>query len=219
MPPRVKSIILISLPMVLAILASLIVQATVLSNPDLVAKWLSSFGPFLFLIYAMVQASTIIIAPIGGLFMLIALIAVIGPLKAMILFYLVSTPSFIVNFYIGRKYGRPLVEKIIGKAAMKTVDHYASDAGVVTIIIFKVFQGGIFDYLSYAIGLTKIPARVFHLVNILGGIPATIVSYYILISFKNFTTSIIVLIIAAYLFGGLAILINHLIKRHHLKVN
>ena len=68
--------------------------------------------------------------------------------------------------------------------------------------------------MSYAIGLTKVPFKTFAIVNIIGGIPGTLVSYYILTRFDNLTVSVVVLIATAYILGILAIFLNHQIKRH-----
>lgn len=215
MSPRLKSIILAATPITLTIIASLILQATVLSKPEKIASILASFGPFVILGYVIFQALAIIIAPIGGFAALIAVIALFGPFIGLILSYMVSTPTFLLNFYLARRYGRPIVEKIVGRAGLKTMDHYAQDAGTFTLIILKIFQGGIFDYVSYAAGLTQIPFKTFFIVNLLGGIPGSFVSYYILTKFSsNFTQSIIILLAVAYIFAGVAIAINHIIRKH-----
>lgn len=212
---KIRLLILAAIPIILVIGSSLALQFTVLSQPEKIASILASFGPYVVLAYVIFQAIAIIIAPIGGFPVLVAVIALFGPFIGLVLSYLVSTPTFLLNFYIARRYGRPIVEKIVGKAALKTMDHYAQDAGTFTLIILKVFQGGIFDYVSYAAGLTQIPFKSFFIINFLGGIPGAFVAYYILTKFSsNFTQSIIILLVVAYLFAGVAILINHLVKKH-----
>ncbi len=214
MDKKVKSLLLLTLPIILAILISIALQYTFLTQPDKVTAWLSQFGPFVILVYIIVQSITIIIAPLGGFFLQVALIALYKPAIALTLVYLVVTPLYMVNFYIARRFGRPLVAKIVGKNALAQIDRLAKNAGVLTLVILKVFQGGIFDYLSYAIGLTQIPFKTFAIVNIVGGIPGTLVSYYILTRFSNLTEGIIVLIATAYILGIFALLINHQIKKH-----
>lgn len=211
---KLRSILLLALPIGLAILVSVVLQYTVLTQPDKITSWLSQFGPFIIFIYAVLQSITIIIAPIGGGFLQIAMIALFKPVFALTVIYVVVTPLYMVNFYIARRYGRPLVSKIVGNQALEKIDHLAKDAGIITLVILKVFNIGIFDYLSYAIGLTQIPFKTFALVNFLGGIPAVLVSYFILTRFDNLTVGILTLVVVAYILGISAIYLNHQIKKH-----
>jgi len=190
-------------------------QITVLSNPEKFTTWLSQFGPFVLVIYILIQSLSVIIAPIGGFFIQVALIALFPTWIAFIILYLTVTPLYTINFFIARKYGRPIVKHIIGKKALDRVDHLAKDLGLSSLIILKIFQGMYFDYISYAVGLTQIKTKTFIIVNILGGIPATFISYFVVTRFSNFTLGMIAWVIVAYLLLGLSILINHQIKKHN----
>lgn len=207
-------ILLIGAPLAFLVIFSLILQVTVLSNPEKFTSWLSDFGPFVILVYVILQAVTVIIAPIGGGSLQIAMIALFKPAIALTIIYLVVTPLYLVNFYIARKYGRPLVARIVGKKALNQIDHLAKDAGVITLIVLKVFNVGIFDYLSYAIGLTQFSFKTFAIVNFLGGIPSVFVSYYILTRFDNLIIGVLVLMIIAYVLGMSVIYLNHQVKKH-----
>lgn len=204
-----RSAIIVSLPIIVAILISFILQLSVVSNPEKFASWLSSFGPFLFIIYALIQIASIVIAPIGGTFIQYALIALIGPLKALSLIYLIATPTYVVNFFLARRYGRPLVKKVVGEKGLAKIDHYAKDAGVSMLIILKVLQGGYFDYISYAAGLTTISFHDFILINIFGGIPGTILAYVIFSKAPNFFSSVILLQIVAAILIALSLFLTY----------
>ena len=212
---KAKSILLLTTPIVTAFVLSMILQITILSNPDAFTTWLSSFGPFVILMYAILQLITIIIGPIGGLFMYIAVLAIFKPFWGLVLIYLVTTPTYLVNFYLARRFGRPLVEKIIGKHSMKKVDEYAEDAGNITLLLLRIFQSGLFDYISYGAGLTKVRFRDFIWINFLGGIPASLISYFILTRFDNFTVSIIALLATSYVLIGISIALRIYLKKHH----
>lgn len=213
MNQKTKSIILLSLPVALAIVISLVLQFTILTKQEAVASWLSQFGPYLIVAYIIVQSITIIIAPIGGLFLQVALFGLFDPGFSIMLIYLTTTPLYFINFFLARKYGRPLVERIVGKIALDKIDNLAEDAGILTLVILKVFQGGLFDYLSYAYGLTKVPFKTFLLVNIFGGIPSAFISYLIIKKSSSLTSGIITLMIVAYLLGGISIYLNHQIRK------
>lgn len=214
MSTKLKSVLLITIPIILAFTLSLILQFTVLAQPEKFTNWLSSFGPFVILIYAILQPVTIIIAPIGGFFMYIAVIAIFKPFWGLVLVYCVTTPSYIVNFYLAKRYGRPIVEKLIGKKGMSEVDKYTDQAGLPTLIFLRIFQAGLFDYISYGAGLTDISLKKFVIVNILGGIPASLVSYFILTRFSNFTLSIIALTLTSYVLILISVLVNYYRRKH-----
>lgn len=214
MPTKLKYILTLGIPIGLTIILSVVLQITILKDQQAITSWMGEFGPFILLVYIILQIITIIIAPIGGFFLQIALLSLFDPAFAWALIYMVTTPLYCVNFIIARKWGRPLVQKIIGNDALTKIDHYAKDLGVFTLIVFRIFQGGIFDYLSYAVGLTKIPFKTFLLVNVLGGIPFYLSAYYIFTRFNNFIHGITASLVTAYVLAGLAFVINHYVKKH-----
>lgn len=203
---------------VFATILALVMQQVMIKNQEQVNNWLASFGPYLILVYALVQSVTVIIAPLGGSFLQLALFALLKPEQAMALIYLVVTPLYCVNFYIARRYGRPIVQKIVGREGLNAVDHYAKDAGIFTLWILRIFQSSIYDYLSYAIGLTTIPFRTFLIVTVLGGIPGSVVTYLIFAKSPSFSWAIAILYTVSISFAGVAIYINHKIKKHNRNV-
>lgn len=209
---RFQSLILLSLPAIIAIILSFILQVTVISQPEKFTSWLSSFGPFVILIYTLVQTLTLIIPPLGGSFIWIGMLAVLGPAKGLVLSYLVATPVYCINFLLAKKYGRNLIQKVVGKGGMSKIDKYTNEAGLETLWILKIFENGYFDFISYATGLTNISFKNFLIVNFIGGIPSTLLTYLILKLSPNFLTSMILIQLLA---GGL-ILISILIKKRRL---
>lgn len=214
MSVKIKSILSLALPIILSLSLAYYMQAMLLSDQETIKSWLLSFGPWIILAYVLLQSLAVIIAPIGGFAFLLTMIAIFGPGKAIILAYLTTTPLYCVNFYIARRFGRPIVQKIIGNAGLKTVDHFAQDAGTPTLIILRVFQGMNFDYISYGIGLTNIPFKTFLVVNILGAIPSYLILYFIISRFDNLLYSVAAFYVASVVLAGAAILSTHLIRKH-----
>jgi uncharacterized membrane protein YdjX (TVP38/TMEM64 family) len=215
---RIKTSLVFVLPFVLVISLSYYLQVTLLKDPDKYLKFLSSFGPFVIILYIVLQALTIIIAPLGGFFLVVAMISLFGAEKALILAYLVTTPCYLINFYLARRFGRPVVKKVIGSRGLKIVDHLAEEAGIPTVVVFRVFQGMNFDYLAYGIGLTTISFKNFIIINILGGIPSAIISYFVLTRFENLTYGIVALYITAGFLSLVAIVSNHWIRKYKIKM-
>ncbi len=166
-------------------------QYLISSYQEQITNWLTQFGAYVILLYALLQTITIVIAPLGGSFLAITMLALYPKGMGVVIIYLITTAAYFINFLLAKKYGRGLTKKILGADALDKIDKYAADSGVPMLIVLKVFQGtSLFDYLSYAAGLTKISLRNFALVNILGGIPISIVNYLILSRTSNFTFGI-----------------------------
>lgn len=205
---QIKSWVLMGLPFGLALLVTVVLQVTVLARPEQVQAWLADFGVWFVLVYVIAQVITIIIPPLGGLVFQLGAVAILGPLLGVILIYIVSTPAFCINFLLARKYGRPLVQRMIGKNGVEKFDQVASDAGVGTLIVLKVLQGGYFDYVSYAAGISKISVTQYLLVNFLGGIPYSVLTYFIFSRTQNLVQSVIILQILAAMLIALSFGLN-----------
>ncbi len=203
------------LPQLILILAFIgATQYLITAYQSQITTWLSSFGPYVILLYALLQTITIVIAPLGGSFLAITMLALYPQGKGVIFIYLITTAAYFINFSLARRYGRPLTKKLIGKEALEKIDHYAKDAGVPMLIVLKVFQGtSLFDFLSYAAGLTQISLKNFALVNILGGIPVSLVNYLILSKSPNFTTGISIIYGISTLLMLVSMAIIYLVKR------
>lgn len=137
-----------------------------------------------------------------------------GPERGLVLSYLVTTPAYCLNFYLAKKFGRGIVQKFVGSKALGKIDHVAADAGVVALAIFRVLQGGYFDYVSYAAGLTKISWRDFLLVNFVGGIPGAVITYLVFSQFENFLAGVLAFYILTAVLVGLSLCLHHLRRRH-----
>lgn len=185
------------MPLVVSLLVigaiSFLLQISVIAHPESVNAWVSSMGPLFIVGYVLIQAAAIIIPPIPGAIVRLPLLAILGPMKGLILIYLVTVPAECINFILAKKYGRPIVKKLVGNNAMERVDHYTKDAGLGTLVVLKLLEDSFFDYISYGLGLTSIPVKQFVLVNFTVGIPVIILDYFILTRAPNFTSSIILL--------------------------
>ncbi len=212
-----KTLFLAAAPVVLTIFVSAILQVVVLSDTERIANFLLSFGSWFLIAYILIQFTTIVIAPIGGAFIWLPMMAILGPAKGMLLAYLVVTPAYFVNFYLAKRFGRKVVKRLIGEKALEKIDHISEDAGTTTFVILKVLQGGYFDYVSYAAGLTKMSWRTFTLINVLGGIPSAYITYFTLSRFDNFLAGVLLFYAVTGVSVGLSIYINHKLLLHRKK--
>lgn len=131
------------------------------------------WGPALFILIILL---THVFAPIQGSPFVIVGFAVFGK-WAVVHIYLATAISSLINFWIARKFGRNLVTRFVGKAAMAKVDHIATHEGVKVLIIMRLFQGFVTDFISYAAGFTSIRFPAYYLVSLLAPLPWTILMF------------------------------------------
>lgn len=80
-----------------------------------------------------------------------------------------------INFIIARVYGRRIVERFVGKMAMKRVDEfyvrYLDDWK--SLLIARVLLFSVYDFISYAVGFSRIRFSVYVVVSFIGGLLPT----------------------------------------------
>lgn len=122
------------------------------------------------IIYILLLTSTYVIAPLSGTPIFIAGFLAFG--KIFIIYnYLATVLGAIINFWISRIWGRGLVKKFVGRENMAKINEFTQNYGVKTLIFFRVFQGHLHDFISYAYGLTNMRFFPYLIVSLLAPIP------------------------------------------------
>lgn len=112
----------------------------------------------------------------------------------------------LLDFYIARWYGRPLVERIVKKAYLRLVDNYLQRHGVLAVLISRVIPVVPFKIISFGAGLTIIPVRQYCAATAIGQTPG-IVLYSVL--GQDLIHNVYTLIIATCLLSGAAGLVYY----------
>lgn len=159
------------------------------------------FG-YLILIGYMVLAD--IVAPLGTAPAVVLGIALYGFETSMVLLYFASQVSAVVNFKIGRLYGRSLVIRLVGKKSMTQIDEFIEIEGKDVLLVSRIFGFPIFEYISYAAGLTKIPFKDYITITILASLIPNIIFYLIFRNVNFESESGITLWIASIIISGIA---------------
>lgn len=62
-----------------------------------------------------------------------------------------------ISFWIARRYGRPVVGRVVGEDGMKQVDHFYKNrmGGWVSLAVARILLFSVWDFLSYAAGLAE----------------------------------------------------------------
>jgi uncharacterized membrane protein YdjX (TVP38/TMEM64 family) len=74
-------------------------------------------------------------------------------------------------YYISRKGGRPLAEKLVGESALVMADNFIEKYGVAAILITRFLPFIAFDPISYASGIVDLDVKKYTLATFLGSIP------------------------------------------------
>lgn len=123
---------------------------------------------------------------LGGIFVpmtclpfLLVGLSLYGYWATLVIYYFGNTIiAPIVDFWIARKYGRPIVVKLAGKKSLEQIDKIAEILGVKILIILRIFGGILFDSVSYAVGLTDIKFDVYFLLTGTLPIPGMAITLY-----------------------------------------
>jgi len=133
------------------------------------------YGPSVYIFFQILQT---IIAPIPG-----NIVSVIGGYIFGwwgILWTLIGSGiGFFIVFWISRRFGRPLVEKVVKKSALDKFDFIFSKRGSMVLFLIFLFPGFPDDIVCYIAGLTEIPIKKLMLLVIIGRFPSIVANNYI----------------------------------------
>lgn len=131
------------------------------------------WGP---VIYILSLITAIVASPIPASPLAVFAGITFGWMKAMLLTIIGATLGAAIAFYIARKLGRPLVEKIFSPEKLKKVEKLMPEKSlIIAIFLLRIQPLPLFDIVSYAAGLTKVSAKNFIIATILGLIPSSFV--------------------------------------------
>ncbi len=135
-------------------------------------------GPFGPLVIVLGILLTNVIAPLGAAPFLFAGFLAYGT-TVVFLSYIAALLASIINFWLAKKYGRILVEKLAGNEPLEKVDSFTNKYGLVTLLLLRLFLAEQHDVISYAVGLTKIKFKPYFIISVLGMIPWTLLRYFL----------------------------------------
>ncbi len=138
---------------------------------------IESAGALAPLLYIAIKVVTFVVAPLSS-----------GPiqLSAGVLFGLVPGTVYTllgeligggINFWLARRYGHPVVRRLVGEQDMPRVESFVS--GLVdwkTLLYARLFLFSFYDFISYAAGFSRLRFRHYLIVSIFGGIPTTFIA-------------------------------------------
>ena len=141
-------------------------------------KLMVDAGPLAPLVYIVIKAATYIFAPLTS-----------GPIQvfAGVLFNSVWLGALYtlvgeviggsISFWIARRFGRPVVQRLVGRTSLRQVDAFYRHRlrGWKSLFMARIVLFALWDFLSYAIGLTPARFVTYLMVSIVAGALPTIV--------------------------------------------
>lgn len=145
----------------------------------IVKGFILGFGNFAPVVFVLLQALQVVLAPIPG-----GIIGVVGGLAfggflGSILGIIGITLGSIIAFFIARKFGRPAVAYFVDKKNLAKFDDFFVKNGAFTLFMIYILPFFPDDLFCYFAGLSKMDFKKFLIVTIVGrGINAIYLAYF-----------------------------------------
>lgn len=179
---------------------------------EAIESFVQNAGPWAPIAYILSHQISYVIAPISGFPFLIAGFYLFG--KTVIIYsYFVTIIGASINFWIARRWGRPLVGKFAGEGALKKIDKLSKGYGIITLIALRMLQGGVGDFVSYAYGLTPMKFSTYIITTALAIIPGGILWYYVVSKTNSIGQSLVVTLLLIFFSVSIFFVGNFWIRR------
>ena len=129
---------------------------------------LGIIGIFLFIAIMAIQG---LIVPIPSEIVLLAAGIIWGFIMGGIMGVIGSMAAAIVCYYVSKRGGRPVAEKLVGVSALNMADDLIQKYGTGAIVVARFLPFVAFDPISYASGLVEMDVKKYSLGTFLGSIP------------------------------------------------
>jgi uncharacterized membrane protein YdjX (TVP38/TMEM64 family) len=128
-------------------------------------------GIFGILLFILIMALQGLLVPIPSEIVLLATGMIWGLVGGGIMGVIGSMAAAILCFYVSKKGGRPLAEKLVGKGAINMADHFIHKYGMGAIIVARFLPFIAFDPISYASGIVDLDIKKYSFGSFIGSIP------------------------------------------------
>lgn len=138
---------------------------------DRLIRVVKDAGPWAPVMFILLKTSSYVIAPLSGAPLKITAGALFGFWPAFFYALLGDTLGGSLNYWVARGLGRPAVAKLTGSKNLNEVEILRKRVGNTRALIFsRIVLSPVYDFISYAAGLMKVPFSLFVVVTAVGGI-------------------------------------------------
>ncbi len=144
-------------------------------NPKSLKLFIASFGPLSAAVFVVVQALQVVFAPIPGEVTGFVGGYLFGNIMGTILSTIGLTLGSSLAFWISRRFGLKMVEKVVKKKYIEKFNFFVTHKGLYISYILFLIPGFPKDSLCWLLGLTHIRFLDVFLMNVLGRLPGTLI--------------------------------------------
>jgi len=151
----------------------------VVNNPQNLQNYLTQLGSWAEIVYVAIIVTELLIAFIPGWFVYPVGGAIFGLWSG---FWLVLIGNFVgasIGFWIGRKFGTPLLRKFISKDYIQRFELFMQAHGSKSVFFLKINPITSFDIINYLAGASPISFWRFTFANLLGITPLLLASAFL----------------------------------------
>ncbi len=171
-------------------------------------------GVFAPLAYILVKALTFVFAPLSS-----------GPIQfsAGIMFGLIPGTIYTVigeviggsiSFFIARRFGREVVRRFVREEGLRRADEFAGQiVDWKTLSYARLFLFSIYDFISYAVGMTRLPFRTYLIVSATVGIIPTLVAVALGSSMTETRVEVVALYVGIAVVSALPLIFQKQLRR------
>lgn len=148
----------------------------VLSNVEELREFILQYEFFAPLIFFILQIVQVIISPIPGNVTMIIGGNLFGAFYGLILNTMSIYIGSIIAFYLGRRFGKPLVVRLIGEGIYEKYNKIFEEKYLISLFMIFLFPMFPDDALCLLTGISSVPTRIFLILLIVGRFPSILVS-------------------------------------------
>jgi uncharacterized membrane protein YdjX (TVP38/TMEM64 family) len=167
-------------------------------NTTQVKELIRSFGILGPLVFMLFNTASIVFAPLTALPLWAASLALYGFWPTLLYIFISFYGGAIANFWIARRWGRPVVSKFVGKKGIKKVDEMTEVVGLQILLIIRLIGGASSDYVAYAAGLTNIEFKPYFIITFFASIPIQALNVYVIHQALSLRYTFLLLAIIGY---------------------
>lgn len=148
-------------------------------DPKAMRECIAACGPLAPMVSALLMVFQCIVAPLPAFLIAITNGVLFGVWWGAALSWSSALVGATLCFFIARRFGRPIVIKLISESTLAATDGFFSRYGKYAILIARLVPVISFDAISYAAGLTGMRFLGFGVATGIGQLPATILYAYL----------------------------------------
>ncbi|MBT7902877.1 TVP38/TMEM64 family protein [Candidatus Woesearchaeota archaeon] len=190
------------LPIILIVLGY-IFPSSFFSSQESIRSFVLSFGYLAPVVFIVLQILQVIITPFSHYAVSIAGGFIFGTWAGFIYNWIGRVIGTIIAFYLGKKYGRKILEKIVKTKTIKKYDFYFEKC---KSLLFLAYFLPLFpdDELSYLAGMSKLNAKLFIPLIMLGHVSGSLALAYLGNGIKSVKEPLFIILSVLTLAAGLA---------------